>query len=121
MAKYYIFDTYTRIPLKSSTPKCEANARSTRRNAHAHLCGITCQILLIIAVSIKRHMQVCKHAQTGQSLHCSCTQRMCAHVCTLVCRHVHTFFVCTSSDDSGQCLHVCTHMRTLANTKNGSR
>ena len=24
------------------------------------------------------------------------------------------FFVCTSSEDSGQCAHVCAHMRTLA-------
>ena len=75
---------------------------------------------------------VCTHAHTGQSLHCSYTQRMCAHLCMQVCKHVHTFFVCMSSEDSGQCAHmytywpesslllhtknVCTHMRTLACT-----
>ena len=35
----------------------------------------------------------------------------CAHVYTVymqVCTHVHTFFVCTSSKDSGQCAHACT-------------
>ena len=36
MAKYNIFDIYTGISLKSSTPKFETNALSTRRIAHAH-------------------------------------------------------------------------------------
>ena len=60
MAKYYIFDTYTRISLKSSTPEFEDNALSIRRNAY----GIAHQILLSIAVSIKKaHASVhtCAH------------------------------------------------------------
>ena len=191
MAKYYIVDTYTRISLKSSTPKFEANALSTRRNAHAHWYGKAHQILLIIAASIKKahasvhacalarvftartHKEcvhthahtcmhtcayilcvyeqwrlwpvcarvhtcmgllygrwmgllygrcaVCTHAHTGQSLHCSYTQRMCAHLCMQVCKHVHTFFVCMSSVDSGQCEHMCTHWpesSLLLHTKN---
>ena len=28
--------------------------------------------------------------------------------------HLYQFFVCTSSEDSGQCAHVCTHMHALA-------
>ena len=28
--------------------------------------------------------------------------------------HLYPFFVCTSSEDSGQCAHVCAHMRALA-------
>ena len=191
MAKYYIVDTYTRISLKSSTPKFEANALSTRRNAHAHWYGKAHQILLIIAASIKKarasvhacalarvftartHKEcvhthahtcmhtcayilcvyeqwrlwpvcacvhtcmgllygrcmgllygrcaVCTHAHTGQSLHCSYTQRMCAHLCMQVCKHLHTFFVCMSSVDSGQCEHMCTHWPVsslLVHTKN---
>ena len=191
MAKYYIVDTYTRISLKSSTPKFEANALSTRRNAHAHWYGKAHQILLIIAASIKKarasvhacalarvftartHKEcvhthahtcmhtcayilcvyeqwrlwpvcarvhtcmgllygrcmgllygrcaVCTHAHTGQSLHCSYTQRMCAHLCMQVCKHVHTFFVCMSSEDSGQCAHMCTYWprsSLLLHTKN---
>ena len=51
---------------------------------------------------------VCTHAHTGQSLHCSYTQRTCAHLCMQVCTNVHTFFVCMSSEGSGQCAHMCT-------------
>ena len=28
--------------------------------------------------------------------------------------HLDAFFVCTSSEDSGQCAHVCAHMHTVA-------
>ena len=28
--------------------------------------------------------------------------------------HLYPFFVCTSSEDSGQCAHVCAQMRALA-------
>ena len=75
---------------------------------------------------------VSTHSHTGQSLHCSYTQRMYAHLCMQVCKHVHTLFACMSSEDSGKCAHmctylpesslllhtknVCTHMRTLACT-----
>ena len=57
--------------------------------------------------AVKTLVSVCTCARTGQSLHCSYTQRMCAHVCILACTNVHTFFVCTSSEDSGQCAHAC--------------
>ena len=69
----------------------------------------------------------CTHALTGQSLHCSYTQRMCTHMCILACTHVHTFFVCTGIEDSGQCAqsaHTCAHWPEsllLVHTKNGSR
>ena len=56
---------------------------------------------------MKTLASVCTCAHTGQSLHCSYTQRMCEHLCTLACTNVHTFFVCTSSEDSGQCAHAC--------------
>ena len=56
---------------------------------------------------MKTLASVCTCAHTGQRLHCSYTQRMCEHLCTLACTNVHTFFVCTSSEDSGQCAHAC--------------
>ena len=57
--------------------------------------------------AVKTLASVCTCAHTGQRLHCSYTQRMCEHLCTLACTNVHTFFVCTSSEDSGQCAHAC--------------
>ena len=43
----------------------------------------------------------------------------CVHASVRMC--VHTFFVCTSSEDSGQCVHMCSHWpesSLLVHTKN---
>ena len=117
-------------------------------HTHAHTCMHTCAYILCVyeqwrlwPVCARVHTcmgllygrcmdllygrcVVCTHAHTGQSLHCSYTQRMCAHLCMQVCTNVHTFFVCTSSEDFGQCAHMCTHWpesSLLVHTKNGSR
>ena len=114
-------------------------------HTHAHTCMHTCAYILCVyeqwrlwPVCARVHTcmgllygrcmgllygrcAVCTHAHTGQSLHCSYTQRMCAHLCMQVCKHVHTFFVCMSSEDSGQCEHMCTHWlesSLLVHTKN---
>ena len=180
MAKYYIVDTYTRISLKSSTPKFEANALSTRRNAHAHWYGKAHQILLIIAASIKKahasvhacalarvftartHKEcvhthahtcmhtcayilcvyeqwrlwpvcarvhtcmgllygrcmgllygrctVCTHAHTGQSLHCSYTQRMCAHTCAHLHAHMCIDSLCVWAVKTLASVRTCAHL-----------
>ena len=70
------------------------------------VCACVCTHSLCVR-AVKTLVSVCTCARTGQSLHCSYTQRMCAHVCILACTNVHTFFVCTSSEDSGQCAHAC--------------
>ena len=93
MAKYYIVDTYTRISLKSSTPKFEANALSTRRNAHAHWYGKAHQILLIIAASIKKaHASV--HACALARVFTARTHKECVHTHAHTCMHTCAYILC---------------------------
>ena len=51
---------------------------------------------------------MCTHAHWPESSLLVHTKNVCTHMRTLACTHVHTFFVCMSSEDSGQCAHVCT-------------
>ena len=55
-------------------------------------------------------MQVCTRAHTGQSLHCSYTQRMYAHVCMQVCACVCTHSLCVGAVKT--LVSVCTCART---------
>ena len=73
---------------------------------HAGVRMCVCTYFLCVG-AVKTLVRMCTCARTGQSLHCSYTQRMCAHVCILACTNVHIFFVCTSSEDSAQCAHAC--------------
>ena len=124
MAKYYIFDTYTRISLISSTPKFKANALSTRRNAHAHKYGIAHKILVIKAAYIKKaHVSVHSSARWPESSLLEHTKNMCtlhAQMClhSLCVRAVKTLAnVC-------MCAHTWAHWlesSLLVQTKKGSR
>ena len=53
-------------------------------------------------------MHLCTHAHWPESSLLVHTKNVCTHMRTLACTHVHKFFVCMSSEDSGQCAHVCT-------------
>ena len=55
-------------------------------------------------------MQVCTRAHTGQSLHCSYTQRMYAHVCMQVCACVCTHSLCVRAVKT--LVSICTCART---------
>ena len=74
------------------------------------------------AASIKKaHASVhtCAHWPESSLLIHTKNVCTCVHASVRMC--VHTFFVCTSSEDSGQCVHMCSHWpesSLLIHTKN---
>ena len=78
----------------------------------AHLHGLSLWTLHGPSLWMLHGMHACAYwPESSLLVH---TEKMYTHMRTLACTHVYTFFVRTSSEDSGQCSHVCTHLRTLA-------